>query len=90
VPYAVAVRPDLEEHRDGSVRIGQVVFVMRASQKAIVLARRRIRRSHGGPPGDRRVWAAASTSCCSSGTAELAGGARGLRDQGIDWTAGDR
>ncbi|BBK41919.1 GTPase Era [Allostella vacuolata] len=40
VPYAVAVETETwEEHRDGSVRIGQVVFVMKASQKAIVLGK---------------------------------------------------
>lgn len=40
VPYAVAVETETwEEHRDGSVRIGQVVYVMRASQKAIVLGK---------------------------------------------------
>ena len=40
VPYSVAVETETwEEHRDGSVRIGQVVYVMRASQKAIVLGK---------------------------------------------------
>ncbi|WP_374449000.1 GTPase Era [Stella sp.] len=40
LPYATAVETETwEEHRDGSVRIGQVIYVMRPSQKAIVLGR---------------------------------------------------
>ncbi|MGE0724633.1 MAG: GTPase Era [Alphaproteobacteria bacterium] len=40
LPYATAVETETwEEHRDGSVRIGQVVYVMRPTQKAIVLGR---------------------------------------------------
>ncbi len=40
IPYSVAVETESwEEHRDGSVRIGQVVYVMRSSQKAIVLGK---------------------------------------------------
>ncbi|MCC6918623.1 MAG: GTPase Era [Alphaproteobacteria bacterium] len=40
LPYSTAVETETwEEHRDGSVRIGQVVYVMRPSQKAIVLGK---------------------------------------------------
>ena len=40
LPYATAVETETwEEHRDGSVRIGQVIFVMRPTQKAIVLGK---------------------------------------------------
>ncbi|MGE0715980.1 MAG: GTPase Era [Alphaproteobacteria bacterium] len=40
LPYSVAVETETwEEHRDGSARIGQVIYVLRASQKAIVLGK---------------------------------------------------
>ena len=40
LPYATTVEPESwEEHRDGSVRIAQVVTVRRAGQKAIVLGK---------------------------------------------------
>jgi len=40
LPYAVAVETESwEEFRDGSVRISQVIYVQRDSQKAIVLGR---------------------------------------------------
>lgn len=40
LPYAAAVETEQwEEHRDGSVMIGQVIFVQRDTQKAIVLGK---------------------------------------------------
>ncbi|WP_439813871.1 GTPase Era [Zavarzinia sp. CC-PAN008] len=40
LPYAIHVETESwEEHRDGSVRIGQVIYVERDSQKAIVLGK---------------------------------------------------
>jgi GTP-binding protein Era len=95
VPYAVAVETETwEEHRDGSVRIGQVVFVMRASQKAIVLGR-----------GGARIKAISTAA--RQEIAEVLGRRVHLvlfvkerpnwqeereayEIQGIDWTAGDR
>jgi len=95
VPYAVAVETETwEEHRDGSVRIGQVVFVMKASQKAIVLGK-----------GGARIKAISTAA--RTEIAQMLGRPVHLllfvkerpnwqderevyEIQGIDWSAGDR
>jgi hypothetical protein len=40
LPYELAVEPETwEDFKDGSARIGQVIFIQRESQKPIVLGR---------------------------------------------------
>lgn len=95
LPYSAAVETETwEEHRDGSVRIGQAIYVMRSSQKAIVLGR-----------GGARIKAISTAA--REEIAEVLGRRVHLvlfvkerpnwqeereayEIQGIDWTAGER
>lgn len=95
LPYSVAVETESwEEHRDGSVRIGQVIYVMRPSQKAIVLGRGGARikaistaaRAEIAEMLDRRVHLVLFVKERPNWQDER----EAYEIQGMDWTAGDR